>query len=127
MAEAATVPATRSIEPAGSRVAATLKSTVDPKALRAEAAQAVRLGQISYLTASSARSDPVANAGKRSAGRFFSSVILSRRPLRQQPFRGIPRTDVFEPDSHSTQAGVNEACDGSIGLWIMPRIAQHIA
>src|SRR5512133_1499170 len=47
MAEAATVAATRSTEPAGSRVAAPLKSTVDAKALRAEAAQAVRLGQIS--------------------------------------------------------------------------------
>ena len=47
MAEAATVAATRSTEPAGSRVAAPLKSTVDAKVLRAEAAQAVRLGQIS--------------------------------------------------------------------------------
>lgn len=46
MAEAATVAATRSTEPAGSRVAAPLKSTVDAKVLRAEAAQAVRLGQI---------------------------------------------------------------------------------
>ena len=47
MAEAATVAATRSTEPAGSRVAAPLKSTVDARVLRAEAAQAVRLGQIS--------------------------------------------------------------------------------
>jgi hypothetical protein len=47
MAEAATVPATRSTEPAGSRIAAPLKSTADAKVLRAEAAQAVRLGQIS--------------------------------------------------------------------------------
>ncbi len=46
-AEAATVAATRSIEPAGSRVAAPLKSTVDAKVLRAQAAEAVRLGQIS--------------------------------------------------------------------------------
>ena len=46
MAEAATVAATRSTEPAGSRVAAPLKSTVDANALRAQAAQAVRLGQI---------------------------------------------------------------------------------
>ena len=46
MAEAATVASTRSQEPAGSRVAAPLKSTVDAKAVRAEAAQAVRLGQI---------------------------------------------------------------------------------
>lgn len=47
MAEAATVPATRSLEPAGSRVAPVLKSSVDAKALRAQAAEAVRLGQIS--------------------------------------------------------------------------------
>ena len=46
MAEAATVAATRSVEPAGSRVAAPLKSTVDAKVLRAQAAEAVRLGQI---------------------------------------------------------------------------------
>jgi hypothetical protein len=46
MAEAATVAATRSNEPAGSRVAAPLKSTVDAKAVREEAAQALRLGQI---------------------------------------------------------------------------------
>ncbi|MBI2770313.1 MAG: DUF4148 domain-containing protein [Burkholderiales bacterium] len=48
MAEAAVVSATRSTEPAGSRIAAPLKSTVDAKALREQAAQAVRLGQISY-------------------------------------------------------------------------------
>lgn len=47
MAEAAKVPSTRSTEPAGSRVAAPLKSTVDAKVLRAQAAEAVRLGQIS--------------------------------------------------------------------------------
>jgi hypothetical protein len=47
-AEAATVSATRSTEPAGSRVAAPMKSTLDPKLVRAEAAEAVRLGQISY-------------------------------------------------------------------------------
>jgi len=47
LAEAATVSATRSTEPAGSRVAAPLKSTVDAKVLRAQAAEAVRLGQIS--------------------------------------------------------------------------------
>jgi len=46
MAEAATVAATRSTEPAGSRVAAPVKSTVDAKALRAQAAEAVRLGQL---------------------------------------------------------------------------------
>ena len=46
MAEAATVSATRSTEPAGSRVAAPVKSTVDAKALRAQAAEAVRLGQL---------------------------------------------------------------------------------
>jgi hypothetical protein len=48
MAEAANVSATRSTEPAGSRVAAPLKSTVDVKVVRAQAAEAVRLGQISY-------------------------------------------------------------------------------
>lgn len=47
MAEAAQVPATRSNEPAGSRVAAPIKSTADAKALRAQAAEAVRLGKIS--------------------------------------------------------------------------------
>ena len=47
MAEAATVSATRSTEPNGSRVAAQVKSTVDSKTIRAEAAQALRLGQIS--------------------------------------------------------------------------------
>ena len=46
-AEAATVSSTRSIEPAGSRVAAPMKSDVDPKLVRAQAAEAVRLGQIS--------------------------------------------------------------------------------
>jgi hypothetical protein len=46
MAEATRVPTTRSTEPAGSRVGAPLKSSVDAKVLRAEAAQAVRLGQI---------------------------------------------------------------------------------
>jgi hypothetical protein len=48
MAEAATVASTRSTEPAGSRVAAPVRSTVDAKALRAETAQAVRLGQIPH-------------------------------------------------------------------------------
>jgi hypothetical protein len=47
MAEAARVPSTRSTEPAGSRIAAHVKSTVDVEAVRAAAAQAVRLGQIS--------------------------------------------------------------------------------
>jgi hypothetical protein len=48
MAEAATVSATRSTEPAGSRVAAPIKSSVDVKTLREQAAAAVRTGQISY-------------------------------------------------------------------------------
>ena len=48
MAEAAQVPATRSIEPAGSRVAAPVKSSVDSQTVRAQAAQALRLGQISH-------------------------------------------------------------------------------
>ena len=47
MAQAATVPATRSTEPAGSRVAGRTRSSTDAKAIRAEAAQAVRLFQIS--------------------------------------------------------------------------------
>jgi hypothetical protein len=48
IAEASKIPATRSTEPAGSRVAAPLASSVDVKAVRAQAAEAVRLGQISY-------------------------------------------------------------------------------
>ena len=44
-AEAATVPATRSLEPAGSRVV-TYKSTADRAAVRAQAAEALRTGQI---------------------------------------------------------------------------------
>jgi hypothetical protein len=48
MAEAATVSATRSTEPAGSRIASPLKSSADVKQVRAQAAEAVRLGQISY-------------------------------------------------------------------------------
>lgn len=46
-AEAANVAATRSIEPNGSRVAAPVKSTLDTKLVRAQAVEAVRLGQIS--------------------------------------------------------------------------------
>lgn len=45
-AEAAQVPATRSTEPAGSRVAAPLQSSVDVQLVRAEAAQALRAGKI---------------------------------------------------------------------------------
>jgi hypothetical protein len=48
MAEAAKVASTRSTEPAGSRVAARVQSTVDAKAVRAQAAEAVRLGQIPH-------------------------------------------------------------------------------
>ena len=44
-AEAATVAQTRSIEPAGSRVV-TYKSTADRAVVRAQAAEAVRTGQI---------------------------------------------------------------------------------
>jgi len=47
-AEAATVSATRSTEPNGSRVAAQVKSGVDAKTVRAQAVEAVRLGQISH-------------------------------------------------------------------------------
>ncbi len=46
-AEAATVAQTRSIEPAGSRVV-TYSSTADRSAVRAQAAEAVRTGQISF-------------------------------------------------------------------------------
>ena len=46
MAEAAQVAATRSTEPAGSRVLTPGKSTVDAKQVRAEAAHALRLGKI---------------------------------------------------------------------------------
>lgn len=46
-AEAATVAATRSQEPAGSRVLS-VQSSADRAAVRAQAAEAVRTGQISY-------------------------------------------------------------------------------
>jgi hypothetical protein len=46
-AEAATVSQTRSLEPAGSRVT-TFHSSADRAAVRAQAAEAVRTGQISY-------------------------------------------------------------------------------
>lgn len=45
-AEASTVPQTRSQEPAGSRVL-TVQSTADRAAVRAQAAEALRTGQIS--------------------------------------------------------------------------------
>lgn len=45
-AEAATVSATRSIEPAGSRVAAPVKSGIDARQVREQAAQALRQGLI---------------------------------------------------------------------------------
>lgn len=52
-AEAATVPATRSQEPAGSRVAAAVKSSIDREALRAQAVEMVRTsktasGEVSF-------------------------------------------------------------------------------
>jgi hypothetical protein len=47
-AEAVTVAKTRSTEPAGSRVAAPTKSSVDVRTVRAEAVEAVRLGKISH-------------------------------------------------------------------------------
>lgn len=47
-AEAQAVARTRSNEPAGSRVAAPVKSTVDAQVLRAQAAEAVRLGKIPH-------------------------------------------------------------------------------
>lgn len=46
MAEAAQVARTRSNEPAGSRVAAPLTSSLQVQAVRAEAINALRLGQI---------------------------------------------------------------------------------
>lgn len=45
-AEAATVSATRSIEPAGSRIAAPVKSGLEAREVRAQAAQALRRGLI---------------------------------------------------------------------------------
>jgi hypothetical protein len=51
-AEAATVPTTRSIEPAGSRVAASLKSPTDVRQVRAQAIEALRLGKVSSGEAS---------------------------------------------------------------------------
>jgi predicted outer membrane protein len=47
-AEAAQVARNRSNEPAGSRIAAPIQSTVDTQSLRAQTAEAVRLGQISH-------------------------------------------------------------------------------
>jgi hypothetical protein len=46
MAEAAQVPRNRSNEPAGSRVAAPIQSKVERAFVRAQAAEAVRLGRI---------------------------------------------------------------------------------
>ena len=46
MADAATVPATRSQEPNGSRVLVVPASNVSAQAVRAEAVQALRLGKI---------------------------------------------------------------------------------
>lgn len=46
LAEATKVPTTRSHEPAGSRVAAPLQSDVQAQVVRAQAAQALRLGKI---------------------------------------------------------------------------------
>jgi hypothetical protein len=46
MAEAAKVPATRSTEPAGSRVIAPMKTSLEVGTVRAEAIQALRLGKI---------------------------------------------------------------------------------
>lgn len=45
-AEAAQVPATRSLEPAGSRVIAPMQSSVDVQTVRAQAIDALRLGKI---------------------------------------------------------------------------------
>jgi hypothetical protein len=47
-AEAVAAVANRSTEPAGSRIAAPLKSGVDVRTVRAQAAQAVRLGQLPH-------------------------------------------------------------------------------
>jgi hypothetical protein len=46
------VPVTRNIEPAGSRVQAPVQSTVEARVIRAQAAEAVRLGQIAHGEAS---------------------------------------------------------------------------
>jgi hypothetical protein len=47
-AEAVAAVANRSTEPAGSRIAAPLKSSVEKSTVRAQAAQAVRLGQLPH-------------------------------------------------------------------------------
>lgn len=47
-AEAVDVARNHGTEPAGSRVVAPMKSTVEAKAVRAQALQALRAGQISY-------------------------------------------------------------------------------
>ena len=47
-AEAVAAVANRSTEPAGSRIAAPLKSSVDVRTVRAQAAQAARLGQLPH-------------------------------------------------------------------------------
>lgn len=52
MAEAAKVPTTRSIEPAGSRVVAPVKTGLEVKVVREQAVQALRLGRISSGEAS---------------------------------------------------------------------------
>ena len=46
MAEAATVPATRSQEPAGSRVFTPAQTSLQPATVRAQAVEALRLGKI---------------------------------------------------------------------------------
>jgi hypothetical protein len=46
MAEAARVPTTRSMEPAGSRVLEPVKSSLHVQTVRAEAVEALRLGKI---------------------------------------------------------------------------------
>lgn len=47
MAEAALIPASRSIEPSGVRATGALKTSLTPATVRAQASEAVRLGRIS--------------------------------------------------------------------------------
>ena len=79
-AEAATVAQTRSIEPAGSRVV-TYKSTADRAAVRAQAAEALRTGQIP--------------SGEFSASKFEQAFCRRHRTRCQTEGRSSKRTPAF--------------------------------
>ena len=76
-AEAATVAQTRSIEPAGSRVV-TYKSTADRAAVRAQAAEALRTGQISSGEIGNAMSLPQTPCARH--GGFVNELCKCKRP-----------------------------------------------